>query len=219
MDQTKSRLLEAAGEEFAEKGFEVATIRAICHRAKANVAAVNYHFHDKEQLYIQSVIEAHRCGMPEPLEDPAADRPAPDQLRFYVRTFLQRVLAIDSHDTWHHKLMLREMLRPTDASDTLVREVIRPHFQRLMAILREACPDVEETRLHAISFSIVGQCLHYKLARTISERLIGREALASLDLDYLTDHITNFSLAALGLGPPIGSTETLAACAGKRGDV
>lgn len=218
MDQTKSRLLEAAGEEFAEKGFEVATIRAICRR-QGQRGGGQLPFPRQGAALHPVRDRVHRCGMPEPLEDPAADRPAPDQLRFYVRTFLQRVLAIDSHDTWHHKLMLREMLRPTDASDTLVREVIRPHFQRLMAILREACPDVEETRLHAISFSIVGQCLHYKLARTISERLIGREALASLDLDYLTDHITNFSLAALGLGPPIGSTETLAACAGKRGDV
>ena len=62
-DDTKTRLLEAAGEEFAEKGFEGATIRSIIERAKANIAAVNYHFGDKERLYIQAVIEAHRCGI------------------------------------------------------------------------------------------------------------------------------------------------------------
>ena len=62
-DDTKTRLLEAAGEEFAEKGFEGATIRAIIEKAKANIAAVNYHFGDKERLYVQAVIEAHRCGM------------------------------------------------------------------------------------------------------------------------------------------------------------
>ena len=48
---------------------------------------------------------------------------------------------------------------------------------------------------------MIGQCLHYKMARPIAERLVGPETLAGLDLDYLTDHITGFSLAALGLGP------------------
>ena len=50
-DTTKAKLLEAAGEEFADKGFEKATIRGICELAGANIAAVNYHFGDKEQLY------------------------------------------------------------------------------------------------------------------------------------------------------------------------
>ena len=59
-DLTKARLLEAAGEEFAEKGFELARVRAICERAGANLAAINYHFGDKEQLYVE--VSARRTG-------------------------------------------------------------------------------------------------------------------------------------------------------------
>ena len=61
-DLTKTRLLEAAGEEFADKGFEGATVRVICDRAGVNLAAVNYHFGDKEHLYVQALLHAHRCG-------------------------------------------------------------------------------------------------------------------------------------------------------------
>ena len=65
-DPTKVRLIEAAGEEFAGKGFDSARIRTICERAGANVAAVNYHFGDKEQLYVETVLDAHRCGLDDP---------------------------------------------------------------------------------------------------------------------------------------------------------
>ena len=50
---------------------------------------------------------------------------------------------------------------------------------------------------------MIGQCLHYRMARAVSMRLVGAEAYERLDLDFLTDHITSFCLAALGLTPPL----------------
>jgi AcrR family transcriptional regulator len=214
-EATKARLVEAAGEEFAAKGYEGATIREICKRAGANVAAVNYHFGDKEQLYILAVIEAHRCGVEMPPESDAMEGAPAEQLRRYIRHFLDNVLALDDAG-WHHALMLREMIAPTDASTTLVRDVIRPKFERLVAILRRLHPDADPRRLHATAFSVVGQCLHYRMARPIARRLIGEAAYAALDLDYLTDHITAVTLAALGIGPPLdfGDGEALATASG-----
>ena len=42
----RERLLEAAGEIFAEHGFRNTTVREICKRADINLAAVNYYFRD-----------------------------------------------------------------------------------------------------------------------------------------------------------------------------
>ena len=50
---------------------------------------------------------------------------------------------------------------------------------------------------------MIGQCLHYKMARAVTERLIGPEGMEALDLEYLTDHITTFCLAAMGRVPPL----------------
>ncbi len=215
-DATKTRLLEAAGEEFAEKGFGAARVREICRKAGANQAAVNYHFGDKERLYVEAVIEAHRCGTAL-LPDSVFERgDAAEQLRAYVGHFLENVLSI-RENSWHRALMLREMLTPSSACEALVREAIRPRFERLMGIMRKACPDAEERRLHALAFSVIGQGLHYKLARPVCERLVGREAYEALDVEFLTDHITAFTLAALGLAPPFnraGAT-TDAASAGR----
>jgi len=48
----RARILEAACSVFATRGFREATVAEICSRAGANVAAVNYHFRDKNSLYI-----------------------------------------------------------------------------------------------------------------------------------------------------------------------
>jgi TetR/AcrR family transcriptional regulator, regulator of cefoperazone and chloramphenicol sensitivity len=214
-DPTRVRLLEAAGEEFAEKGFEAARVRTICERAGANVAAVNYHFGDKEQLYVQVVLDAHRCGSE--AEGQGESESPSEQLRDFIHHFLCRVLAINDPDDWRHRLLLREMLHPTSASDVVIREMIRPKFERLSGILRRFCPAADDRKLNALAFSVIGQCLHYKMARAINERLIGVEAFRALDLDYLTDHITSFCLAALGCLSPLneegqtGSDEAAAA--------
>ena len=52
----------AAGGVFASRGFRDATIREICQAAGANIAAVNYHFGDKEALYLEVIRHAHACA-------------------------------------------------------------------------------------------------------------------------------------------------------------
>ena len=60
---TRQRLLEAAGQVFAEQGFRAATVRDICQRAGANIAAVNYHFGDKEALYREVITDSARQAL------------------------------------------------------------------------------------------------------------------------------------------------------------
>jgi AcrR family transcriptional regulator len=191
------RLLEAAGEEFAGKGFESARVRRICERAGANLAAVNYHFGDKNQLYVQAVLAAHQCGISADADEDQLTLTPEEQLRSFIHHFLEHVLAINHADEWRHRLLLREMMHPTSASDVLIRESIRPKFERLQGILRRLLPAADERKLNAVTLSVIGQCLHYRMARPFTERLIGRQAFEALDVDYLTNHITRFCLAAI----------------------
>ncbi|MFO0889756.1 MAG: CerR family C-terminal domain-containing protein [Isosphaeraceae bacterium] len=202
-DPTKQRLLEAAGEEFAAKGLELARIRTICDRAGANLGAVNYHFGDKEHLYIEALREAHRCGVDWEELNEAEHLSPSERLRTFIRHFLGRVLSMNHPESWQNRLMLREMLAPTPFSDVLVREVIRPRFEHMKGLMRAICPEADERKLNALVFSVIGQCLHYKMARAVTVRLVGAEAFQALDLEYLTEHITGFCLAALGIGPSL----------------
>ena len=51
---TAERLVDVAGEIFVLKG-RSATVREICSAAECSVAAINYYFGDKNQLYLQCV--------------------------------------------------------------------------------------------------------------------------------------------------------------------
>jgi len=162
-DATKSRLLEAAIEVFAERGFECATVREICAQAGANGAAVNYHFGDKRGLYRETLFHAYRCveervpidgGVPD-------DAPALERLRGHIAALLQRMLLPGTPA--FAKLTAREISEPTEALGALAREALRPNYARLCGIVRELCgPAVADDVVHLLAQSVIGQCTFYR---------------------------------------------------------
>jgi TetR/AcrR family transcriptional regulator, regulator of cefoperazone and chloramphenicol sensitivity len=199
MDDTREKLLAAASRVFAERGFEKATVREICQAAGiSNLAAVNYYFGDKERLYIEAVKLAHRTRIAEvPLPVWGPDTKPEDKFRGLVLTMANRIIA-ESSQPWHEQLMMREFMQPTAAVAELVQEFFRPHFSILSSVIRELVPaDTTEAELHRLAFSVVGQCLHYRVARPIVNFIVGPDEAATLTPDLLAQHIAEFSLAAL----------------------
>lgn len=52
---TRERVLEAAACLFAERGFDVVSVRQIAAQAEANLGAITYHFGSKERLFAEIV--------------------------------------------------------------------------------------------------------------------------------------------------------------------
>jgi AcrR family transcriptional regulator len=195
--ETRARLLEAAGEVFAEAGFRAATVRDICCRAGANVAAVNYYFGDKEKLYAEVLRFAHECAREQfPLTDDVS-LPPDKRLGHYIRVFITRMLD-SGRPAWEGKLMAREMVEPTSALDRIVEEGMKPQYQALTDIVRQLLgKSAEETTVRDVVFSVVGQCVFYRHGRAIIERLSPTPPGAR-DIERIADHIARFSLAAIG---------------------
>ena len=195
---TPERVLEAASRVFADHGFEQATVRQICQLAGANVAAVNYHFRDKEGLYREVVLNAHRAARAKyPLNAGVSPADPPEaRLRAFIKGHLQRVFD-NGHPPWG-KLMAREMLEPTSALDGVVEEGIKPQQKILAGIVRELLgPGADDESVRLCCGSIIGQVLVYKTGREVMVRLFQDSVYTSDHIDLLAAHITRFSLSAI----------------------
>ncbi|MBC7924708.1 MAG: CerR family C-terminal domain-containing protein [Bryobacteraceae bacterium] len=193
---TRARLIDAAGQVFAENGFQAATIRDICDRAGANVAAVNYHFRDKLGIY-QEVFRFSLLAEKIPLQEKYPGDPE-RELEWFVQSHLKGVLEKE-RPVWWRQLMAHEMSQPTPALGLIVEQAIRPHEQHLRSVIAslvEAPAESKEVRLCA--HSVIAQCLHYLHARPVLAHLWPEtENLTNSDIDEIAAHISRFSLAAM----------------------
>lgn len=194
---TRRRLIQAAGEVFGDLGFRAATVRQITERAGVNVAAINYHFRDKTELYAACLYEA-KCTAIEAAGEWECDSDEPEErLRHFIDRMLRRLLN-PSRPRWHHLLMSREILEPTGALDQLVEQGIRPDCRELESIVQQLTGgDLPRERVMMLAFSVVAQCVFYLQNRPIIERLYPKFRTKPPTVDQLIEHIYAFSVTAI----------------------
>jgi len=195
---TREKLLEAATEVFAHKGYYKATIREICRRAGANVAAVNYTFGDKLGLYTEVLRQLMRT--PERARITAALDAAgsPEELLRRLIHIRLEGLCERKHFDWAFNIVMHEFSEPTPAMTRVVDEGMRPVYERVLKAVGEIIglpPEHETTRL--CNNSIIGQVLFYKFSQPVLSRLQPDLKLTPEQLDRIAAHIAEFSLASL----------------------
>ena len=194
--ETQRRLLLAAGEIFAERGFHAATIKDITDRAGASLASINYHFRDKAELYsavLRRIGEEAAEIIP---PDNALSGDAPTRFRQFIHWYCVKSMG-RNRPTWERILLAREMIEPTTAFDSLLESVFQPlneKLSRLIAELLGVRPTHEAVGL--ISASIFGQCMYHLKHQQFIERM-HPQLVRAPDVEHLAAHIADFSLAGL----------------------
>jgi len=193
--ETRERLVEVSARLFAERGFSKVTVREICQRANANVAAVNYHFGGKDGLYQEIVSSAIRTmqSTTDEIREAGAKRPAEEQLAIFVHTFLSRVA--QHRDGWIHHLMMQEIRDPTPELDRVVKSVVRPrmaYLSEVIARILQCAPDDDRVQYSVMSVQV--QCL-----ALLNDRIAQFQPfpVTAKRIDAIAEHITRFSLAGI----------------------
>lgn len=196
-ETTRQRLLQSACQVFARKGYRDATIAAICRRAGANIAAVNYHFDGKAQLYAEAWRHSfERSIAAHPPDGGAGDDAPPEaRLRARVGALLHRIADEASAE---FAILCTEISDPTGLLREAMRDTIRPLRDRMTALVRELLgPRASDTEVRFCQISILSQCFDVMTRRRLIARLGHEGPLAIDDLDAYADHITAFSLAGI----------------------
>lgn len=199
LDPTRAKLIAAAGEVFAERGFQSATVREICQRAAANVAAVNYYFRDKLGLYTEVLRESICANQGEIVQEALTMGKTPEEaIRLLIEGMLRRMYAED-RPAWNFRIMAHEMAQPSPALSQVIDEVLRPRYDQLRGVIAQILhlsADHETTRLCA--HSIIGQVIHYVHGRPVLAILWPTLNLNHLkDRQLVANHIADSTLRNL----------------------
>jgi AcrR family transcriptional regulator len=197
---TRRRLLEAAGQVFAEKGFDRATGREICDRAGTNPAAVNYYFGGMKALYAAVLWEAHARLFTFEALAAAVSGKADARARLEALIgLIVRTLTGPSLSAWALRVLGREIVAPSPALDALREKEFLPKSRLLRAVVGELTGLPEDHPAVARGcVSVVAPCFMLLLFdRRTLKRAFPSLTLAPGDAPTLVRHLTQFALAGL----------------------
>ncbi|MCW6530774.1 TetR/AcrR family transcriptional regulator [Sphingomonas lycopersici] len=138
---TRKAILDAALAEFAERGFDGASVRRIGERAALDYTLITYHFRSKDTLwkacaeYAFEQIEAQwdKAIPPDSTMSPS------DRVRTEFRAFLRFTV---EHTAFHH-FMLRENQGSSPRLAWLVENILRKTRERILPQIEAAQADGE----------------------------------------------------------------------------
>lgn len=162
--ETQERILRAAASEFADKGYKGASIRMISSLAKVNVAAVNYYFGSKENLYFETyryVIDMPGGNMERVLE--LKEWQDFDTWLVEARNFfslvMHRSFQRDKRAMLRRKMFAMELAHPSDCMGLVLERYHQPLYNHVRGLLSQVLVDVDEDTLLTWTQFVLNQLL------------------------------------------------------------
>jgi AcrR family transcriptional regulator len=201
-NNAKNRLLAAAEAVFAEKGFDAASVRDITARAKCNVAAVNYHFGSKENLYNDvfrrrlTVMREIRLKSIENVIAQKEPKPSLEQLLHAFSVAFLEPFFDKASGPLFMKLLIREMSDPRLQKQIFADEIVQPTLKSLGNALKTICPGLSDEKVILSIISLIGQLLQImRISQFFDMKQL--PGTKELTLDQMINHVVEFSVAGI----------------------
>ncbi|MDH5525475.1 MAG: TetR family transcriptional regulator [Desulfobulbaceae bacterium] len=205
--ETKQKLLDVAEELFAKNGYANTSLRAITGKAKANLAAVNYHFGSKEAL-LSAVLERRLLPLnrlrTERLEAVMAAAENEDRLpsaREVIAAFIEPTMAFRNSGKGAKSFVIL-ISRALGDPDSKVRSrfinYIRPLFEYMGRCLALALPHLSEKDLFWRLHFMMGSLAH--IMHGLDKEQMFPDEMVPADSSVLVDMLLDFLASGMEAG-------------------
>jgi AcrR family transcriptional regulator len=192
----EDRLLDAAEKLFCENGFNGTSVRDLTTEANCNVAAVNYHFGSKEQLYramfnrhLKWVLGFHKQNIKEVMN---SENPTVEKLVESLAGYTFRHNHSENSKIPMLKLVIRECLNPKFEKDITGMEIVKEFLTEIQKALMILFPKLKFKKAMLCVFSLEGMIIHPLLFGDIYHEFVDE-----LSIDQLIEHIVQFASDAI----------------------
>ena len=178
MKDTKTQILDEAEALFAQKGFSGTSIRAIVDRAGVNIAAVNYHFTNKEGHFLEVIkrrfneIEKDRFKKLDLHLDKTSGKPTAEGV---IRAFLEPLEKSYSTNSQVPKILVRVFTESPDLKGRIIKPVFGKTRERFFNAFCLAMPNLNEKeiqwRFQFVLASMVGLIIFLEEAGSVISQL------------------------------------------------
>lgn len=199
-EDVRNRLLDAAEKLFCSKGFHATSVRELTAEANCNLAAVNYHFGGKDQLYaemfrrqFEMMIEQNLAAVDRVMSEP---EPTVEKLvRAIAEPSIRRV-AEHAHEAEGQvmRMLVREVMNKKVDPEYVAIDIKTRMFDRIGKAFKQLVPTLpdDETLMTLMVCSFDGVVLHPFLFIELY-----RKTMPGLTVDVLIDHMVKFVAAAI----------------------
>jgi AcrR family transcriptional regulator len=170
---TKARILAAAEEIFAEKGFEGASTREIAARAAVNISSLHYHWESKETLYVsvfRNVFDRIVDLLQNTLGPLMVRNPKRDEA---IDTAMGQVFDFFADNPNVPKLLLRRIVEDKDVDVGIDRDVLVPAWSVFADWLGRLGRDPRDAESRLFMLSLYSMTLVYLLDSQLYRSLLG----------------------------------------------
>ena len=207
--ETRERVLDAAEQLFAERGIEAVSIRDITRAARANLAAINYHFGTKQELVAEifsrrlTPLNQERLALLDEVERKAGGKPArlENILEALFRPAVERSFACAHGSKAFMQLFGRCLSEPNAAVEHLIHRHFETTFRRFNAALLRALPKLPEQELFWRT-SFIGGAMHHALLICGKPSLMLAGMHKRLNAEELIQRLIAFAAAGLRVPAP-----------------
>ena len=201
-EATKERILLSAAELFAQHGYQGTTHQMMSEKANVNIAAINYHFGSKENLYLKVWGFLYEVAMEDYSDFINEDDSAEEKLREFINW---RVEAVTDRGLKGYLCQIgrKEMNKPSPIHNELEKLYMQDKRTWFFSIISDIVGhELDPRSIAMIAFCIYSPLIHLIEVMNIMETSLEGDSKTQFaafweNKQNLVDSIYKFALAGL----------------------